>query len=168
MISSQEGKGTKIELYLPASLEAQRAEKEAPLEKPETLLSGLEVLLVEDNEQLRRTYFAQVRALGCTVHAAKDGPSAFALSEKLPNIDLLLTDVSLPHGISGPQIAEKMVIDYPTISVIFMSGFAAEFLDNRSGDQAKVQLLQKPFSQSELAQAMRDAVKDKRSQTRRS
>lgn len=145
--------GTKFEILLPATTETARLASEAPAS---TQLRGREtILVVEDEEQLRRLASRVLRSFGYTVLEAENGREALSLaqtSSKRP--DLLLTDVVMPV-MGGKDLAEKLVGMFPQLRVLFMSGYTADAIANRGVLELGTHLLDKPFTPDSLAQVVR-------------
>ena len=155
MIYSEEGRGTTVTLYLPqadaAAEDAPREAAAAPLPKGH----GETVLVVEDEADLRLLFVQQLENLGYKTLQAPDGPEALEILADSNGIDLLLSDVVLPGGISGPEIFERIKERRPDLSFLLMTGYAG-------ADEGKlpdgVGRLGKPFEISELAKMLRSAL----------
>jgi CheY-like chemotaxis protein len=92
------------------------------------------------------------------VCAAENGPKALDKLRETPTIDLLLTDVVLPGGMKGPDIAKAAAEIIPNIKIVFMSGYTKDaFEDNQTG-QIPITLLEKPFRKADLSQAISTAM----------
>jgi len=161
VIDSEVGQGTSVRLYLPRTSEAPLAspEREADIERAAARGSET-ILLVEDNDQVRVHTEAMLRGLGYTVVAAADGPSALSLlrrwlAEDTPSPDLLLTDVVLPGGMSGRDLAEAAVALIPTLRVLFASGYPGTVLEEDGRMAEGVELVCKPFRRTHLAARIR-------------
>src|SRR5262249_49183940 len=113
-IESEVGKGTTIFLYLPRAGEDAQAE-EKPKERGGLDGGNEKILLVEDHELVRRQVTGQLTALGYNVVAAKDGVEALELLRGIKDIDLLFTDVVMPNGISGADLAREAALLYPKL-----------------------------------------------------
>ncbi len=160
LISSEEGEGTTVRIYLP------RAEKEAliegiiqpaKLEKP----TGKEtILVVEDNKDLLGYLVKALDRLGYTTLEAEDGPAALDVMAASERIDLLLTDVILPQGMSGRDVANTFQARYPAGSVLYSSGYTREALNLRGQFDEDVALLSKPYRTDVLAQWIRRVLDD--------
>jgi|TARA_Y100000031_G_C8062203_1_gene311157 CheY-like chemotaxis protein len=115
------------------------------------------ILLVEDDMVVRISLADSLQHLGYTVVVAKDGPAALAALESQP-VDLVVTDIVMPGGISGLELAERVAATRPGLGFIFMSGHA----DALGGATVKLTkddlLLSKPFSQGDIAQAIRRVI----------
>ena len=96
--------------------------------------------------------------LGYEVLAAPDGHSALALLQDNRDVALLLSDVVLPNGMSGPEVAASAQTLVPTLPVVYMSGYPRAGTMNTSTLGPNDVLLSKPFSYAELGQTLRDAL----------
>jgi CheY-like chemotaxis protein len=92
--------------------------------------------------------------MGYEAFAAEDGPSAMALYERLGEIDMLISDVVLPNGMSGVEIGAQITAKQPTIPVIYMSGYTRNELNQSALNDEKIFLLQKPFRREDLTRAI--------------
>ncbi len=161
-IYTEVGVGTTVKLYLPrVDAEAIPEPSEEMPEKARTL-EKLKIFVVEDEDGLRETITAQIRSLGCEVHAAADGASALKLAKTLPQIDILLSDVVLPGAMDGSQVAKNLCAMFPDCAIIFMSGFAANSAIHNGMLHLADVVLQKPFSLSDLTIAFESSISRKR------
>jgi PAS domain S-box-containing protein len=151
--------GTTVRIFLPRARTLQLAGTE-PYRDLGPRGHGETILVVEDQDDLRDLTVKNLESLGYTVHVARDGFEAETILRREGSLDLLLTDVVLPGGRLGPDIAELAVQWHPTLRTLYISGFTGEALhdDGRlSGDKA---LLRKPFRKPDLARAVRSALQD--------
>ena len=160
MIYSEPGHGTTIRMYLPRLAVA---EETSEVREPETPLEafrgqGETVLLVEDEPRVRRMTVARLHELGYRVLDAINGPAALALLDQHPEIDLLFTDMVMPGGMTGADLAEAVLAKRPAIKVLFTSGYAEPDVVKR-GQATEADWLKKPYSTLELARTLRDAFK---------
>jgi hypothetical protein len=147
-IYSEVGVGTTFSALLPAT----DAPSPEPVRAPNRveLKGDATILLVEDEDALREVAARILRGAGYRVIAAADGVEALALAAaEEASIDLLLTDVVMPH-MHGPQLAEEIHRVRKELRVIYMSGFAQPILDTGGHLEAGVVLVEKPFAASEL------------------
>ncbi len=152
-IYSELGRGTTVKLYLPrmnASEDTVRLELPGPAAAQ---FNGLQVFLVEDNEDLRRTFTMQLEQMGSIVHSAPDGQAVFRVAPGIPSIDLILCDVILPNGMKGPEVVAGLQALYPTAAVIYMSGYTENAIIHQGRLDEGVIMLQKPFSRRDLVAA---------------
>jgi PAS domain S-box-containing protein len=153
-IYSELGHGTTIKLYLPRA-EAQSASKE---QQPEIRIpTGDEtILVVEDNPNVRKTVIRQLHDLGYRTIEADSGVAAMELVRNGTQFDLLLTDVVMPGGITGYQLAQQARAERPGLKVLFTSGYT-ELAAARDVD-LNHQLLSKPYRKQDLGQAVRTVL----------
>jgi hypothetical protein len=141
-VASAVGEGTTFTVVLPAAGE--------PVEDPGQDLQRPTLLLVEDEPALRMLVVTMLEEQGYLVLQAGNGLDAIALAERhRGEIDLLLSDVVMPR-LSGPELAQKLRVLRPGLEVLFMSGYNDSRLVHRGVEEAKVNLLVKPFSPDEL------------------
>jgi CheY-like chemotaxis protein len=114
------------------------------------------ILLVDDDEAIRRVAERSLVSYGYTVVVARDGVEALTQAHDMPRIDLLLSDVVMPQ-LSGPQVAERLRARHPTMRVVFMTGWVNEATMKLELD-ADVTLLRKPFTPVALALTIRSAL----------
>jgi signal transduction histidine kinase/PAS domain-containing protein len=157
LLQSREGEGTTVELFLPCSEAAAepRHEPSAPGELPEG--RGERVLLCEDDEGVRLFSGETLRDLGYEVVEATDAGSALAALTANGRIDLLFTDMVLPGGRTGADLAREARKLQPDLKVLFTTGYARTGYD-RGQDLSGVELLLKPFSVDELAGKLREML----------
>ncbi len=156
VIYSQEGLGTTIKLYRPRAVDSgDRAEPSAKTETPRG--QGETVLVVEDESEVRALAEAVLGSLGYRALTAKDGRGGLRILAKEPKIDLLLSDVVLPGGMSGPDLANEASRRIANLKVLFMSGHAS-MAHHHSPLPEGADLLNKPFRRLELARMVRAAL----------
>jgi CheY-like chemotaxis protein len=122
-------------------------------------LSGKEtILLVEDNDLVKRLAARLLISLGYKVHSAETGKEAIELmNKKSETIDLLLTDMVMP-GLSGAQLYEQALQIIPDLKVIFMSGYTDDSILKEIRKKENVQFISKPFDQQSLSRAIRKSL----------
>lgn len=157
---SELGRGSTFELYLPLSLSAAMEPAQSRVTSAD---SGDEtILVVEDDEQVRRMLSRTLRAKGYRVFEASHAEEALALAEDAQStFDLLVTDVIMP-GHNGRELALMVAELNPEIAVLYVSGYSGEALTQRGILDADVMLLKKPFQLDVLVQEVR-AILDARS-----
>jgi two-component system cell cycle sensor histidine kinase/response regulator CckA len=151
---SEEGVGTSLDVYFPRVEE----QAEAPLaEEPPAALPGREtVLVVEDEEAVRRLVLAALEGNGYRVLVAGDGVEALKLiSSHSGPLDLMITDLAMP-GMSGVELARKVRERLEGIEVLFISGYAEEL--RQSGEIEEARFLQKPFAPKVLVRKVREIL----------
>jgi PAS domain S-box-containing protein len=156
-IYSELGHGTTVRLYLPRSRDAAIDETIVPAGLP-VARSGERILVVEDNGDVRAMVLQQMRALGYEVAEASDGPTALAVLEGASRFDLLFTDIVMPGGLSGGELARKVRARDPAIKVLLTSGFAGGAMHSGERTHEFRHLLSKPYRQSDLAAKLRQVL----------
>ena len=116
------------------------------------------VLVVEDDEFVRGYAVACLESLGYNVITAKDGRSALALLHDCAAPDILFTDVVMPGGVSGFDLAEQALALKPGLQVLLASGYPLETLTARGKLNAKYALLHKPYRKADLAFRIRSLL----------
>ena len=155
-VESAPGEGSSFRILLPALAEpavpTPREDHGSPAAGSET------VLLVEDELVVRRLVAEILESNGYTVLQAGDGPSALELLRRRGEvIDLLITDVVMP-GMSGPEVAERVVALRPDTEVLFISGYTDSAIDHHGVLEPGIAFLQKPFSADELTRKVRTVL----------
>jgi PAS domain S-box-containing protein len=156
---SEPGRGTTVKMYFPRSLAlhapAARPPEPAP---PPPAARGETILLVEDDGDVRASIGRLLSGFGYRVHASASGPEALRLVEDGLCPNLILADVVLPEGMSGPEIAEAVTERVPACRRLFMSGYTADALIHDGRIDADVVLLSKPFPSGPLAEKIREVL----------
>jgi CheY-like chemotaxis protein len=157
-IYSEVGEGTTVKVYLPrfhAEAEHREEETVAPVArgtKHET------ILVVEDDEDVRAYSTDALRDLGYRVLEASSAGTALPLLDEHPEIVVLFTDVGLPGGMNGRQLAEEARTRRPDLKVLFTTGYARNAIVHDGRLDPGVELLTKPFTQSALSEKLRDII----------
>jgi PAS domain S-box-containing protein len=154
-IYSEQGQGTTVRLYLPPA----RGQVEAIAAAAGTVAGGSEtILVVEDDALVRAFVIGQLQSLGYKTITATDGRAAMAVVERGEAFDLLFTDVVMPGGLSGRELAEAVARQRPEIKVLFTSGYTDNAVVHHGRLDAGVWLLTKPYRKLQLAQMVRQAL----------
>jgi len=151
--------GTTFRIYLPRVDE--KIEVKTGLDKKvsKALPKGDETLLVVDDEEGLRDFARDIlSALGYTVLVCGDGKQALELLEQNPSIDLLFSDVVMPGGINGYELAELSEKKYPDLKILLTSGYTQNAVEKNNQHQITVNLLRKPYTRKELANRLRDIL----------
>jgi signal transduction histidine kinase len=153
-IYSELGHGTTVKMYFPRLA---GGEIEEPRGTPITVGagSGETILVVEDNEDVRMFTERVLRDLGYRVSAAPDCRRALQLLEQLDGVDLLFTDVGLPEGLSGRELANEARRRWPQMKVLYTTGYARNSIIHHGRLDPGVELIPKPFTQAGLAEKVR-------------
>jgi len=157
-VRSKPQAGTTFIIYLPLV-----QEKETPLvETPEIASRGGSetILLVEDEDALRRVAAALLKSAGYTVFAADSADEALKLAvSSNQHIDLIITDVVMPK-MSGPELCGRLQEMRPRMRMLFMSGYAGDQLKNYSQFAQRIGLIEKPFSKQSLLNKVRSVLEE--------
>jgi CheY-like chemotaxis protein len=117
------------------------------------------IMVVEDEPTLRALVRKVLERGGFAVIESSSGLAALELwSKTKPHIDLLLTDMVMPDGISGLQLADKLKAQNPGLKVIFTTGYSAELLGKDFNIQEGVNFLQKPYPPQKLVQTVKNGL----------
>lgn len=155
VVESAPGQGATFKIYLPVATEKKEREEMIPV-RP---LHGREtILVVEDNEMVRQLACRILRRNGYTVLEAANGSEAIRVcDERSGPVHLLLADVVMPI-MGGRQLAAELASRYPTIKVLYMSGYATDVINRQGLLQTDKHYLQKPFTPASLAQKVREIL----------
>jgi PAS domain S-box-containing protein len=157
-IDSKLGSGTTIKIYLPSHIA--RVADEAPQQKavPVPLGNGEMILIAEDEPAVREFTADMLRELGYRVLDAPDGASALGLLDRNTDVAALFTDIGLPGGMNGRQLAEEAQRRRPRLRVLFTSGYASDAIVHDGRLDPGVQLIAKPFTFDGLATKLRQVL----------
>jgi PAS domain S-box-containing protein len=147
-VASQLGEGTQIAMYLPAA-EGDTVPYTASRDNVE------KVLIVEDDADLLDVAAELFRAIGYTVHTAGSARDALNVMEKNSDIDILFSDVMMPNGMSGVELARLTRDRYPGIKIILTSGYAMPALKSEHKDLDNFLFINKPYQLSDVAKKLR-------------
>jgi len=153
-VQSKPGSGTTFTIYLPRH-ERSDTVGDGPVAAQSAMGATESILLVEDDPELLELASQILQSLGYQVYEASDGPAAFELLASRPRIDLLLTDVVLPKGHSGPDIATRARDTWPDIRVLYMSGYNEHPSLVADTTDENLALIAKPFRKAQLAAKVR-------------
>jgi len=157
---SELGAGTTFYVYLPRVKES--AEELSPAQSQQNDAGGCEtVLLVEDEESVRELVRLTLASRGYQVLEAENGESGLRIAESFKeHIDILITDVVMP-GIGGRELARKLLLLRPAISVLYLSGYTEDAVVTRGPLGPRTAFLQKPFTLQNLAKKVREVLHSK-------
>jgi PAS domain S-box-containing protein len=151
-LQSAPGEGTTVRLCLPQHEQAETVEGPSAAAAPEAAGTARAVLLVDDEDIARQAAAERLRELGYRVLEAADGPAALHLLDGGVRVDMLVTDVGLPNGMNGRQVAEAVRERRPGIPLLFITGYAGTDLPPGS------EVIDKPFDLDTLARRVQAAL----------
>ncbi len=157
-VYSEPGRGTTVNLYLPrvrAVGERAATAKQAAAAEAAT---GETILLVEDNPDVRKVTARRLEHLGYRVLEAESGMRAIEMLKGGAEVDLLFSDVVMPGGVSGFDLARWVKANMPSVHVLLTSGFADDIARAGETPAPELEILRKPYSGTELAAALRAAL----------
>ena len=156
-VYSEPGKGTTFKIYLPVA--KQTAElHEAPAPAPTSRRGSETILVVEDEDKLRKLISEVLTGLGYTVIEARNGPEALAIAGRYrQRIHLLLTDVVMPQ-MGGRELGDKLTKARPDTKVLYMSGYPDNAIVHQGVLEQNVVFLQKPFTTTSLSKKVREIL----------
>ena len=158
-IYSEPGLGTTVRIYLPNVTPNASRSSSQPAADEEALPRGNEtILVVEDDPFVRSSVILKVESLGYKVVLAVDGREAVMKLRTNPEIDMLFTDIVMPGGMSGWEVAELAQQMRPGLPTVFTSGDALEALVDQRRAPMKSIVLTKPYRKAELAHRLREAL----------
>jgi PAS domain S-box-containing protein len=152
-VQSEPGRGTTFSIYLPPIEEGTAALEPVPEPLPaaEKIRESGTVLLVEDQEEVRKLIKAVLESEGFNVLSAAGGEAALALARRyIDSINLLITDVVMPN-MTGKEVADQLVSMRPGLKVLFISGYSGDLLARRGVLESNVSYLEKPFTPATLS-----------------
>ena len=157
-IYSEQGVGTTVKVYLPRSDPLSEGaagitRRIDQIESPEA--RGETILVVEDDTDVRTLAVALLRDLGYEILEAADAESALRILGTSSRINLLFTDVILPGGINGPELAAEVRRRRPEIGVLYASGYTENAIIHQGRFDESLELLKKPYKKSHLARKIR-------------
>ena len=159
LLSSEEGRGTTVSIYLPrhfGTVIGREGTNNAA--KPTHAEAGAVVLLVEDELALRMVIVEVLSDLGYTVLEAGNSQSGLQIVESGARIDLLLTDVGLPGGMNGRQLADAARKRRPDLKVLFLTGYAESVAAGTDGMEQGMEIMTKPFALEQLVAKVKGMI----------
>ena len=157
-ISSTPGIGTTVRVYLPRCLDRTRAPAPVDASAPDRGGQGERILIVEDQPKVRRLADRMLTRLGYRVLQSESAIDALDVLDDATDIDLLFTDVVLPGGMSGVELADEARRRRPGLKVLYTSGYAPELVLDKDHADQRTMLVRKPFQSEDLAQSIRHAL----------
>ena len=158
VIYSEVGQGTTVNLFLPVAGAASGEGKVAPPEKVSEPGSET-ILVVEDDPKVLRLTVTRLEELGYKVIAATNGPKAMDVLKRREDIDLVLSDVVMPGGMTGFDVADQALVLRPDLKILLATGYA-KGVEPRDAASAKADhtILRKPYGMKELAETLRELL----------
>ena len=156
-IYSEVGLGTTVRLYLPFADGVAAISPVGPARQSVARFTGT-ALVVDDEVDLLEVAVAFLEDMGWTVLCAPDALAAIDIVERRPAIDLLLTDVVMPGGMNGLELAQKAVAAKPGLKVIYSTGFSSVALAQRNGLVVSGKVLSKPYRRDEFVAAVHEIM----------
>ena len=153
-IVSEEGVGTKVDIYFPA-VDERAASTDKPrgraLDRPGTET----ILVVEDRADVAEMAKLILEDLGYTVLLAAHGPAALALFDRRPAIDLVFSDLIMPGGMNGVDVAREAMRRIPHVKILLTTGFAEASIERTDVGGVEFDVLNKPYGRADLARKIR-------------
>jgi PAS domain S-box-containing protein len=160
-IYSEVGQGTMVCIYLPRHAgEAEAVKIEAGIEEPPRAEAGETVLVVDDEPTVRMLVAEVLTDLGYTAIEAADGAAGLKVLNSDLRIDLLITDVGLPGGMNGRQVADAARSLRPELKVLFITGYAENAVLSHGHLDPGMHVLTKPFAMDILASRIRELIEE--------
>ena len=158
-IYSEEGVGTAVKLYLPRSCSPEASVVDALADPVTATPVGMgTILVVEDNDGVRDTSVTMLEMLGYACLQAEDGPSALQVLERSPQVALMFSDVIMPGGMTGVELAQQAHSRWPDLKILLTSGYTRNALPQAVDGSQGFALLPKPFDGAKLAQTIGDLL----------
>lgn len=156
-IESEEGRGTVMRLFLPRSAGEAMA-RTGPVAAPAPARGHETILVVEDDPLVQGYVIAQLGSLGYRTLTASDGATALALVDQGASFDLLFTDIIMPGGMNGRELAEAVRLRRPGVRVLYTSGYTDNTIVHEGHLDPGVALLRKPYRKADLSQKIREML----------
>jgi PAS domain S-box-containing protein len=158
-IYSEVDKGTTMRIFLPRHAGEEDAEsRPGQLAEVPRAQAGETILIVDDDEAVRMLVTEVLQELGYGAIEAADGTSGLNVLQSNARIDLLITDVGLPGGMNGRQIADVARVHRPGLKVLFITGYAENAVVRNGFLEAGMQIMVKPFTMEALAARIQDVI----------
>jgi CheY-like chemotaxis protein len=157
-IYSEPGHGTTINLYFPRS-DAGTSHSLDPHQAREARGPVREtILVVEDDPRVRQLTIKRLKLIGYQVLEASDGPAALEILKRDEAVDLVFTDLIMPGGLTGRDVALRARELKPGIKVLLTSGYAEELVRGDDLQRAGLKVLRKPYQQADLVAVLREVL----------
>jgi CheY-like chemotaxis protein len=159
-VESAVGQGSTFTVFLPANAELHLEDPVAATDDGPGIAGGNEtILIVEDEAMLRDLACEILRDCGYRILEAISGRQALEVwRQHEGEINLLLTDMVMPEGISGVELSERLVAEYPQLKVVFMSGYTTDEISPELLARNNASFIQKPYGHADLARVVRESL----------
>jgi PAS domain S-box-containing protein len=157
-IYSEIGEGTTVKIYLPRSVSDRKSPTIGEANNLSRSTGAETILVVEDDDELRKYAREVLEELGYHVMSAESGAAALETLNGSRQIDLLLTDVVMPGGMNGRQLADKAVGHRPGLRVLYMTGYTRNAIIHQGRLDRGINMISKPFSFEDLASRVRQVL----------
>jgi PAS domain S-box-containing protein len=155
-IYSEPGHGTTVTIYLPLG-GSYLIQPDLPAPVSSSIRTSGKVLLVDDEPELLEIAELYLQKMGCHVYRAENPRAALVIAAQESDLALLITDIIMPGGMNGVELARQIREELPQIRVVYCSGYPANAMADRGLPPIDGQLLQKPYKRSEFETAVREA-----------
>lgn len=159
-VYSEVDHGTVINLYLPKYKVSSAPDGSKQPVKIEPTKSDARILVVEDNDLVRKVTVRRLRALGFNTDQVDNGTEAIHYLEGNTDIDLVLSDIVMEGSVSGYDVAHWVQNNLPECKILLSSGFNEQMTEVKDAEVAKLQVLPKPYSLAELQQAVSNILEN--------
>lgn len=158
-VDSELGQGTTVKIYLPRYAGTGEAARVVREKRNSSRATGNEcILVVEDDDALRDYATEALRDLGYRILEAPNGAAALVILKEPSEVDLLLTDIVMPGGMNGRELADTARSHKPDLKVLFMTGYSGNAIGVRGGLDSGVRIIAKPFTIGALVASVRDVL----------
>ena len=157
-IRSEPGQGTAVKLFFPR-VGAPQVNAAPSVGQRATAAGSETILVVEDNDMVRGYVESELKALGYRVIVTRNAPAALDILRGPEQIHLLFSDVVMPGGMFGPELAREAVRLRPHLKILLTSGYTERPIEALDGLGHEVRILNKPYRRHDLASMLRSALK---------
>lgn len=155
-VHSELGNGTTVAIHLPRAASSEKVEPSSAA-SPKPARGTETIMIVEDDEPVRRTLASVLERHGYSVMLARSGNSALEMAATTPRIDLVIVDVVMPK-MSGHDVVDRLKSYVHGLKILFVSGHTAEIVEGHQGPSEGALMIRKPFSVEELLRRVRDVL----------
>ncbi len=156
-IYSEPGVGTTVRIYLPCAGETEIPVPDSPAQ-PRVRGGAEHILVVEDDAAVRKHLVAQLRDQGYRVTPSGTGPGALEILQDMGDIDLLFTDIVMPGGLNGRQLADAALAQRPDLKILFTSGYTENVILHHGRLDEGIHFLGKPYRRDDLLAKVREVL----------